>query len=278
MRIGLLIEPRVVYLFAAVVVGQCGFIVALSLATTARADQLEIDVSVSLTSMTVQYAGSTLPTSGGTVPQGCYVVVVDDNIPEGFTQPNFEMTGLDVPDPDLASTDMGPDAVSNFGPEALVSGTTYTVANTTYSGQSVSFSASGNGSTSCASSSSSPTTASTPITTPNTTPTTPATTPTVTITPPKLKGTLSGTVSAVGRATLTLGGKSVKTLKTGLYKIVVDDHSTKAGLFLGEGSKTKVTLSGIAETGKTTHSVTFTSGTWWVETTNHRPKTAFTVT
>jgi hypothetical protein len=70
----------------------------------------------------------------------------------------------------------------------------------------------------------------------------------------------------------------VKTLKPGVYKIVITDHSKKAGLIIGEGTKHPLTLSGVAAVGKVTHSVTFRAGKWYFEPTTHGPKTSFVVT
>jgi hypothetical protein len=69
----------------------------------------------------------------------------------------------------------------------------------------------------------------------------------------------------------------VKTLKPGLYTIVIEDHSAKAGLIVGEGSKKRLDLSGVAFVGKVTHQVSFSAGTWYVEGTTSGSKTSFVV-
>jgi hypothetical protein len=88
---------------------------------------------------------------------------------------------------------------------------------------------------------------------------------------------VAAVVSSAGKPSLSLGGKPLKTLKAGRYTVTVQDNSKKAGLFIGVGTKT-LTLSGIAATGKSTHSVSFTKGKWFVETTLHGVKTYISVT
>jgi hypothetical protein len=93
----------------------------------------------------------------------------------------------------------------------------------------------------------------------------------------KLMGTVEATVSSSGKAALTFAGKPVKTLKAGRYTIRVADHSTKAGLVIGEGASTPTTLSGAAAVGTSSKTVTLVPGKAFYEATPGGPKTPFTV-
>ena len=93
----------------------------------------------------------------------------------------------------------------------------------------------------------------------------------------KTLGTLSGAISAAGKATLTLGGSPLKKVKHGFYKLTIADHSKKAGLViqaLGYHAMTESTPSAV---GTFSRSITLTPGKYFFEATGG-PKTYFTVT
>ena len=80
-----------------------------------------------------------------------------------------------------------------------------------------------------------------------------------------------------GQQTLKLAGKTATTLRAGRYRVVVDDRSTKAGLVVGQASKHPIALSGAPAVGKTTHTLTFASGRWFLQSSSGGAKTYFTV-
>jgi hypothetical protein len=88
---------------------------------------------------------------------------------------------------------------------------------------------------------------------------------------------LDGTVSASGKVTLTFAGKIVKTRSAGRYKVTVEDHSKKAGLFVGETSKPALTISGVAAVGTRSRTITLTAGRWFFEAAASGKKTYFSV-
>ena len=93
----------------------------------------------------------------------------------------------------------------------------------------------------------------------------------------KLLGTVEVSVSVSGKPTLVFEGKTVKSLKAGRYAIKVADHATKAGLLLGEGSKSPLVLSSAAKVGPSSQSVSPGAGRCRCEATAHGPKTHVTV-
>ena len=76
------------------------------------------------------------------------------------------------------------------------------------------------------------------------------------------RGTLIGTVNSAGRLTLRRGGKSVSSLKSGRYKIAVDDTTSKGGFTIEGLHRQSVIVTGSSFVGK--HTVTFdlTAGQW----------------
>ena len=77
------------------------------------------------------------------------------------------------------------------------------------------------------------------------------------------RGTLSGAVSTAGKLTLTFNGKSVASLKSGRYKIAVDDKTSKSAFKVQKLKKQPVTVTGQSFVGKHTVTVTFDAGQWW---------------
>jgi hypothetical protein len=65
----------------------------------------------------------------------------------------------------------------------------------------------------------------------------------------RLMGTVEATVTSSGKATLTFDGKPVKALMAGRYTVKAADHSAAAGLVIGEGMQSSITVSGAAAVG-----------------------------
>jgi hypothetical protein len=76
------------------------------------------------------------------------------------------------------------------------------------------------------------------------------------------QGELVATVSAAGKATLKLSGRSVSSLKAGKYDIKVDDADRRAGFFVQRSGRKAVTITGLAFAGERTQRVALTAGTW----------------
>jgi len=81
--------------------------------------------------------------------------------------------------------------------------------------------------------------------------------------PASIRGKLTGVVSASGKLTLALKGKTVSSLTAGTYTITVTDESAKNGFML-EKTKHVVSITGSAFVGKLTATVKLTAGTWFV--------------
>jgi hypothetical protein len=76
------------------------------------------------------------------------------------------------------------------------------------------------------------------------------------------RGTLSGDVSTTGKLTLTFKGKSVSSLKSGRYKVVVLDETSKSSFTLQRLGRTAVKLTGLPFVGRKTVAVTLNPGQW----------------
>ena len=93
----------------------------------------------------------------------------------------------------------------------------------------------------------------------------------------KTLGTLAAAVSAAGKPTLMMGGKTVKTAKAGLYKFTVIDRSRKVGLVVGKLGSLPTRLSGVAAVGTSSRNLSLTAGKWYFAASATAPKTYFTV-
>jgi hypothetical protein len=89
-------------------------------------------------------------------------------------------------------------------------------------------------------------------------------------------GTLVGSISVTGKATLTIGGSTVKKLKAGVYKLTVSDHSKKAGLIIQALGYHAMTESAVSGTGTRTTKLRVVRGKYFFEATDG-PKIYFTV-
>jgi hypothetical protein len=78
----------------------------------------------------------------------------------------------------------------------------------------------------------------------------------------KVRGTLVGTISSVGRTTLSLDGKGVSSLKSGRYKLTVDDRTPKGGFAIEHGNSPSAAITGPSFVGRHTVTVYLSAGRW----------------
>ncbi|HWE80654.1 MAG TPA: hypothetical protein VG265_03315, partial [Gaiellaceae bacterium] len=90
--------------------------------------------------------------------------------------------------------------------------------------------------------------------------------------------TLTARVSAAGKVSLSFGGKSVKSLPAGVYRVTVNDRSRKVGLVFWTPVKHRLTLSRAGASGKSSENVHLTAGTWSFGATGGARKSRFVVT
>jgi hypothetical protein len=226
--------------------------------------------------LTVKYVGcSGLSVTPSPAPSGSVTVLVydDDNCNAAFS-----LTGPGVNfSSDLNSTGMGIDHPAGpFGPFNLQAGATYTVRDssinasasftptasggstggttTTTSGTGTTTSGSSGGSTGSGGKTSGSTSSGT-----------------------KTLGTLVGSISSTGKATLKLGGATVKKLKAGVYKLTVTDQSKKAGLVIQALGYHAMSESAVSGTGTKTTTLRVIPAKYFFQATGG-PKTYFTVT
>ena len=81
--------------------------------------------------------------------------------------------------------------------------------------------------------------------------------------PTALRGTLVATVGHNGALTLTDRGLLVTSLKSGRYRVVVDDRSSIAGFTLQRLKQPAQTVSGATFVGKKTATISFGAGQWF---------------
>jgi hypothetical protein len=93
----------------------------------------------------------------------------------------------------------------------------------------------------------------------------------------KTLGTLVGTISPTGKATLKLGGATVKKLKAGVYKLTITDQSRKAGLVIQALGYHAMSESAVSGTGTKTTTLRVIPAKYFFQATGG-PKTYFTVT
>ena len=212
--------------------------------------------------LTVKYVGCTgLSVTPSPAPSGSVTVLVydDDNCNAAFT-----LTGPGVNfSSDLNSTGMGIDHPAGpFGPFNFQAGATYTVRDANINA-SASFSptaSGGSGSTGGSTSSGGNTSGSTSSSSGT-----------------KTLGTLVGTISPTGKATLKLGGATVNKLKAGVYKLTVTDQSKKAGLVIQALGYHAMSESAVSGTGTKTTTLRVIPAKYFFQATGG-PKTYFLVT
>ena len=91
------------------------------------------------------------------------------------------------------------------------------------------------------------------------------------------RGTLAGAVSPAGKLTLTFKGRSVASLRSGRYRIAVDDETAKSAFMVQRLKKQPVTVTGHAFVGRRTVTVTLDRGQWWYFSGAGKKKTYFIV-
>jgi hypothetical protein len=77
-----------------------------------------------------------------------------------------------------------------------------------------------------------------------------------------VRGTLVGTVAPTGKLTLRKNGKAVSLLKSGRYRIAVDDRTSKHGLTVERPNRDLVTVTGPSFVGKRTVTLNLRPGQW----------------
>jgi hypothetical protein len=227
---------------------------------------------VGSSSLSLSVNGSPVP-AGGTVPAGSYNVLVDD---ADDTNPRFQLNGPGVSiDSNLNSTGMGIDRPATFGPFTFQAGSTYT-ARDVNAGISISFgvgAASSSSSSSSASSSSSSSSTSVSSSSSSS-----ASSSSSSSAKKALVGTLVGSVSAAGKASLTFRGRRVTKLKAGTYALTVSDRSKKAGLVVEKLGYPAMTMSGPATVGSRSSRLVLSPGKWFFQASPGGAKAYFTVT
>jgi hypothetical protein len=229
-------------------------------------------IYVGSSSLQLRLGDGTAVSPGGTVPAGSYQILVDD---ADYTTPQFTMSGPGVSiSSNLNSTGMGIDRPATFGPYTLQTSSTYRLQDTSM-GASFTFQTSATASSGSTGSGGSTGGTSSGSSGGSSGGSKTGGTAGSGGTGAKLLGTLHAAVSAAGKATLTLGGKSVTKLRSGRYSIAVVDQSTKAGFIVG--GKHTMTLSGIAAVGASSHTVTLSAGKWFFEAAAGGRKVSFVV-
>lgn len=76
------------------------------------------------------------------------------------------------------------------------------------------------------------------------------------------RGTLTGAVTSAGSLTLRQGGKSVSSLKSGRYRITVNDKASKIGFTIEGLHRQSVSVTGSSFVGKHTITLDLTTGQW----------------
>jgi hypothetical protein len=71
-----------------------------------------------------------------------------------------------------------------------------------------------------------------------------------------------GTITAAGKLSVALDGKSVTTLLPGMYSFVVTDRSSVDGFLLRKAGQRTIVLTGAAFTGRRTTKIDLTAGRW----------------
>jgi hypothetical protein len=79
---------------------------------------------------------------------------------------------------------------------------------------------------------------------------------------PQNQNILEATIQRSSKATLVSDGKRVVSLKTGRYRIVVNDESPDAGFLLGQLNRSPATITGIKFRGRRLMTLNLTPGEW----------------
>jgi hypothetical protein len=236
------------------------------------------------TTIQVTLTGGTAITSGSVIPAGSYGITVNDDPNTGDLNPDLTVTGPDVSlSQNLNSTGMGIDATSYFGPYTFAADSSYRIEDTNIGASTlVTFTTSSASNTAAAAATTTTTTAAATTTT-TTTASKGSTTKTSTVSASatgakggQMVGTLEGSISASGKATLTFDGKRVTKIKAGRYTVKVADHSKSVKLLLGEVSKQPMKLGG-GGASVSSRTVSLGVGRWFFAPSGKGSKTSFTV-
>jgi hypothetical protein len=76
------------------------------------------------------------------------------------------------------------------------------------------------------------------------------------------RGTLTGTVNSAGKLTLNHNGKSVSSLKSGRYKIAIDDKTSKGGFTIEGVHRQSIMVTGSSFVGKRAVTFYLRAGRW----------------
>jgi hypothetical protein len=244
----------------------CGLFLAVPL-TAARAANPVLLVTYTATSFQAALGDGTPIRNGAAVPAGSYDVQVKDDPNTGDQNPNFTLSGPGVNVvSDLNSTGMGIDGLSALGTVNLAAGSTYRMEDT-HLGQSSTITFTTTATATAGAPSSGPPSGKVISSSSSSSGSTAA----------ALAGVLTGSVSPAGTVALTAGGKPVRSLHGGRYRVVVEDRSRTAGLLIGNGSN-PVTVAGPASVGKAQQTIVLSPGRWFYEPTRRGPKVLFAVT
>jgi hypothetical protein len=78
----------------------------------------------------------------------------------------------------------------------------------------------------------------------------------------KVRGTLAGTIDPTGKPSLNLNGKRVTSLKSGRYKLTIEDRTAKGGFSIAQLHKPSLTVTSAAFVGRRTVTLTLETGRW----------------
>jgi hypothetical protein len=92
------------------------------------------------------------------------------------------------------------------------------------------------------------------------------------------RGTLTASVSAIGKVTLSYQGRLVSSLKAGLYTVSVTDSSKKSGFVIQQSHKLATSVSSAPFTGKKSKTPDLSKGQWFFYPSFIGQKTYFIVT
>ena len=217
-------------------------------------------------------SGNPVGTSGGaptTIPAGTYNVLISD--PAFVSDVVWDLAGPGVK---LVTSMSSGEEISESWVETFVPNSTYTYRDDNRPPAVWTFATSST-STPSSSGATTPLTSTTPISSGKTGQA--PSTDVVGSASATFRGTLRGSVSPTGKATLTLKGKPVASLKAGRYTVTVTDKSAKAGFNVQEIKKAAKTVTTSAFKGTKSLAITLTAGQWFFYPTFVAPKTYFIV-
>jgi hypothetical protein len=78
----------------------------------------------------------------------------------------------------------------------------------------------------------------------------------------KLRGTLVAAIDSAGKPSLSVNGKRVSSLKSGRYKLTIEDRTAKRGFTIAPLHKPSVAVTSASFVGRRTVTLTLTAGRW----------------